>query len=161
MNITEYQELAARTCPDLGNPYLNLLHMQVGILTEVGELADIFKKKFAYNKSLDLIHIGEEIADVCWYEVNKQRLMGILMEASPRLDLIGPMDDIEIMTSLLDYSRYNLIDLMFNIARSFDLDFFVLLERNINKLKIRYPNKFDAEKALNRDLESERLELEK
>jgi hypothetical protein len=35
------------------------------------------------------------------------------------------------------------------------------LENNIAKLKIRFPDKFDAEKAINRDLASERAELEK
>lgn len=34
-------------------------------------------------------------------------------------------------------------------------------EKNIKKLQIRYPEKFDEGKALNRDLESERKELEK
>lgn len=160
MNITEYQELAARTCPDLGSNYLNRLHFEVGVLTEIGELADIFKKKLAYNKELDLVHIGEEIADVCWYEVNKLGMYNS-KTIEPKLDMIGPMDDHEIITSLLHYKEFYVLDLMYNIAVSLGLDFYKLLENNINKLKIRYPNKFDAEKALNRDLESERKELEK
>ncbi len=52
---------------------------------------------------------------------------------------------------------------MFNIASTYPeqgLDFYKLLENNINKLKIRYPDKFDTAKALNRDLESERKKLE-
>jgi hypothetical protein len=35
------------------------------------------------------------------------------------------------------------------------------LENNIAKLKVRFLHKFDTEKAINRDLESERVELEK
>lgn len=36
-----------------------------------------------------------------------------------------------------------------------------ILEKNINKLKARYPEKFSSEKAINRDLEKEREVLEK
>ena len=44
MTLREYQEQAARTCPDLGSLERNLLHMEVGIFTEMGEILDIFKK---------------------------------------------------------------------------------------------------------------------
>jgi hypothetical protein len=39
-------------------------------------------------------------------------------------------------------------------------DFADDLERNINKLKLRFPDKFTEEKALNRDLDGERKILE-
>lgn len=42
-----------------------------------------------------------------------------------------------------------------------DVSFEELQERNINKLKARFPDKFTEEKALNRDLETERNILEK
>jgi hypothetical protein len=35
------------------------------------------------------------------------------------------------------------------------------MENNINKLRIRFPEKFEEHRANNRDLESERKELEK
>lgn len=40
------------------------------------------------------------------------------------------------------------------------LDFEAVLENNINKLKVRFPQCFDANLALNRNLEAERKELE-
>lgn len=43
----------------------------------------------------------------------------------------------------------------------FHLDFYRVLTNNINKLKVRYPENFTYESALNRDLETERTELEK
>jgi hypothetical protein len=48
-----------------------------------------------------------------------------------------------------------------NIAEWFELDFFQVLTNNIDKLKVRYPEKFTEEAAQNRDLEAERAELEK
>jgi hypothetical protein len=51
--------------------------------------------------------------------------------------------------------------MLHHIASWFDLDFFQCLTNNIDKLKVRYPEKFTEEAAQNRDLEAERVELEK
>jgi NTP pyrophosphatase (non-canonical NTP hydrolase) len=169
MNLREYQQLAERTCPDLGDLDKNLLHMQIGIFTEMGELLDIFKKNFAYGKPIDLVHLGEEIADVCWYQANYDRLIGIMYgeDCKPSLYPVTPLRDTDIMEDIMDYktmyhSQYiNPINMMYTIAMKYDLHFSSLLHNNIEKLKVRYPDKFDAEKALNRDLDAERKELEK
>src|SRR6187431_322201 len=68
--LAEYQQLASRTCPDLGSPQNNAIHMQLGIITEIGEALDIFKRKHAYKQEIDLVHLGEELADQLWYVVN-------------------------------------------------------------------------------------------
>jgi len=72
--LAEYQQLASRTCPDLGTPEKNLLHMNLGITTEVGEFLDVIKKNLAYGKPLDIVNLGEELADMAWYIANKARL---------------------------------------------------------------------------------------
>lgn len=54
-------------------------------------------------------------------------------------------------------------DLMFYVVSMCNIngwDLRDLLQTNIDKLKLRYPEKFDMEHALNRDLESERQILE-
>jgi len=120
MNYKEYQSQSERTCPNLKD---NLreglsdeLHMVIGISTEAGELLDAYKKHFAYGKNLDVVNVGEEIADIMWYISNLCRIKGIDLEE--------------------------------------------MMERNINKLKARYPDKFSQEKALNRNLDIERDILE-
>jgi len=120
MNYKEYQSQSERTCPNLKD---NLreglsdeLHMVIGISTEAGELLDAYKKHFAYGKNLDIVNVGEEIADIMWYISNLCRMKGIDLEE--------------------------------------------MMERNINKLKARYPDKFSQEKALNRNLDIERDILE-
>jgi len=120
MNYKEYQSQSERTCPNLKD---NLreglsdeLHMVIGISTEAGELLDAYKKHFAYGKNLDIVNVGEEIADIMWYISNLCRMKGIALEE--------------------------------------------MMERNINKLKARYPDKFSQEKALNRNLDIERDILE-
>ena len=46
------------------------------------------------------------------------------------------------------------------ICDALGVSFESIMEKNIAKLKARYPHKFDAEKAVNRDLDAERKALE-
>ena len=47
-----------------------------------------------------------------------------------------------------------------NLCRLLGLDMDLILEQNINKLKVRYPDKFSTENAINRNLNEERKTLE-
>lgn len=120
MNLTEYKEKSQRTFAyrkePLSENQTDLLHCAIGASTETGELLDAFKKHIYYGKPLDIINIGEEIADTMWY--------------------------------------------LSNLARMLNLDIEKLLENNIAKLTVRFPDKFTEEKALNRNLDSERKVLE-
>lgn len=121
MDYKEYEKESSRTFAYRKEPLdertTDLLHCVIGINTESGELMDAFKKHIFYGKPLDLVNVGEELADIMWYVSNMCRLSG--------------------------------------------LDFEKLLENNINKLRVRFPDKFSQDNALNRDLEAERKELEK
>ena len=187
-SIVEYQLLASRTCPDLPGEHENERHMNLGVITEIGEILDIFKKNLAYGKAIDVVNLGEEIADVTWYIVNKCRFndlpldddfTGVKTEVKELLDTQmfseqGLLRDIKaeaLMHPLLQTycgptdTIFNApivqLAILANIAEWYELDFFQLLTNNIDKLKIRYPEKFTEEAALNRNLEAERVELEK
>ena len=116
MDFKEYQKLAIRTCSDLGSDVANTTHMILGMITEVGEFADPYKKHWAYGKELDEVNVKEELGDLMWY-----------------------------IASLCEMKGWDLNK---------------ICETNINKLKSRYPEKFTSEKAINRNLEKERLILE-
>lgn len=116
MQIDEYIELANLTRSELNDKDLNNIHMALGVVTESGELADVFKKHLAYNKDIDWINVQEEIGDLLWY--------------------------------IAGFCKIN----------EFDLE--KIMENNIQKLKARYPNKFDAWNAINRNLDVERKILE-
>ena len=116
MQIKEYQELASRTCNDLGSEATNNIHMLFGMVTEVAEAVDAYKKAWAYGRDLDLTNVKEEIGDLLFYVVN--------------------------------FARFN----------NFDLE--EVMKTNIEKLKVRYPEAYSNEKAINRDLETERKILE-
>jgi NTP pyrophosphatase (non-canonical NTP hydrolase) len=51
----------------LSNQFEDVTHMVFGIITELGELLDIFKKYMAYGKPVDWVNVKEEMGDIMWY----------------------------------------------------------------------------------------------
>ena len=88
------------------------VHALFGLMTEVGELVDGYKRAVFYNQPLDTTNVVEKAGDILWY-------LAIL------LDVMG-------------------------------VSFEEVMEKNIAKLRARYPEKFTEKKAANRDLENER-----
>lgn len=171
LTIQEYQKLAKRTCPSLGSVEKDFLHMKLGIITEVAEVLDIFKKELAYKKPIDIVNLGEELGDIAWYAVNKATFLGSVVTYNEfRLEYkIGSENNvIETLESILYYVNHinNIVkpnNILFDckcIAEFYNLDFEEILYKNIEKLKVRYPDKFTEEAALNRNLDSERKILE-
>jgi NTP pyrophosphatase (non-canonical NTP hydrolase) len=115
--IEQYQKEASRTFLSKGSRDLDVLHCLVGMQTELGELADPFKKEIFYGKELDKTNVAEELADMFWYAVN--------------------------------------------LARIEQIDLVKALQNNIAKLKVRFPEKFTEQNAIERNLEAEREQLEK
>lgn len=69
MTIKEYQKHTTRTNAPMESSYSHMttLHMLMGMMTEVGELTDQFKKNLAYGKDIDWVNVKEEIGDLMWY----------------------------------------------------------------------------------------------
>ena len=181
MNWKEYLELSEKTlstqfhCEEREQL---LLHAVIGVLTEVEELLDNH-----IGDEQDSTNRLEESGDVCWYlaiigrEMNldypqllvktknddpMKLVLKIVKNTCKLLDMMKkklyynkPIDEnlFKTITTLvmLDVSDYmNTYDI--DIEKSFDV--------NIDKLKARYGDKFSSEKAINRDLETERNILE-
>lgn len=64
MRYSEYVEASGRTAPDLGETG-NKMHAALGMLSELGELADAFKRELAYGKAVDSQNVLEEVGDFC------------------------------------------------------------------------------------------------
>lgn len=170
-SLKEYQELAKRTCPSLGSAELDNQHMVLGIITEYGELCDVYKKNLAYKTYVDFVNVQEEFADIGWYIINLFTFKNIEVDTRQYNELDSVRKEsinfqlVHFIESL--YKSINEADLIYLLSAwwylglNLNVDIFKALTNNIEKLKIRYPDKFDEEKALNRDLESERTELEK
>lgn len=68
MNFQTYlQTVRQRAAPMDGVDQLN--HARVGMVTEVGELGDLLKRKLAYGKAFDSVNLLEECGDWFWYFV--------------------------------------------------------------------------------------------
>lgn len=179
-SLEQYQFYARATMPDLGSIEKNVLHMHMGIITEVGELADAYKKNFAYGKALDLINISEEWADVMWYVVCLQHIKGDFtllplnpISAATLADWEGLFknDKEEVLVSVravnaFSYSLYSkrgfnyFLNFWMYVGDRLGIDKMQALTNNINKLHFRYKGKFDEYLAQNRDLDTERKILE-
>lgn len=170
MTIKEYQLEASRTCQDLGSEELNLTHMRLGMVTEIAEIADIFKKHIAYKKPIDFVNLKEEIGDVCWYIVNMATFEQEDLEIFRKDRIWIPNDDEKWeyeLDSFLVGLYYNQdcnslrLQRIMDLCKQWNIDFEECLDLNIAKLKARFPEKFTEEKALNRNLEIEREILER
>jgi NTP pyrophosphatase (non-canonical NTP hydrolase) len=67
MDIQEHTKGVMRTVKRLDSFLMDNLHLTLGMVTEAGELADIFKKYIAYNKPIDWTNVEEELGDELFY----------------------------------------------------------------------------------------------
>jgi NTP pyrophosphatase (non-canonical NTP hydrolase) len=176
--MKNYQELAKRTCASLGDEKLDLAHMVLGIISEQEELLQAIVKE-------DEVNQREEMADICWYLANYctfrnydfSKLVEEYQFGFETEDWEENVCTFDVYSSkLADYVKKYIaygksIDreleerALGGIIYSFqfedcEFDFNKDLERNIKKLEARFPEKFSQEKALNRDLNTERKILE-
>lgn len=181
MLIEQYRKETLRTLPDLGSKLNNSLHMTVGIMTEISEIEEAMSKE----EDIDYVNIAEEWADIKWYQANYANIHEIkhfvtdVDEYNRYSDPTACWTNIIIFAgTLLDLDKklfaYNKniddtkrlkVFIQLNTALEAFADFMGIdkgdaLEKNINKLKARYPDKFDNDKAINRDLDAERKILE-
>lgn len=184
INLQEYQKLAHRTWSIKQTNEIGRQHIILGIISEYGEMADAYKKHLAYGKELDKVNVLEEWADALWYLVNYYTLIEKEVPTPDENYLIKYQNKVEeIPADLIFYSLLYLsfqesemaldgemLSLDISLNRHFALgiqlgftkeELYKALENNINKLKVRYPEKFTEDLALNRNLEQERKELEK
>lgn len=73
-NTPTYQDLCEKTeapiTPELLARAVSVvrdLHGLMGIVTEIGELLDAYKKYIFYGKAIDATNVAEEIGDISWY----------------------------------------------------------------------------------------------
>lgn len=172
MNLEIYQKDAHRTCASLGSLKLDLSHMVLGIHSEYNEYIDALNNR-------DFINVSEELADMVWYLANYCTFRGYDLSAFQDAE-ISVSDNLPYLTAQLQdlvkkFVAYNkaidqleekrlIAELLKSIQKQFDvhqLSMSQSLQNNINKLKVRYPEKFSQENAITRDIAKERIELER
>ena len=174
MELTEFQIRSKRTMASLGDFKLDLSHCILGMVSEVVEFNEA-----VYNK--DKTNVGEELTDIEFYLVNYCTFRGIIVNTltlnynKTNSDLINNISRLsDIVKKPIAYNKdfntleetkviENLFDDLFYLYKLYDLDYEQCLQNNVNKLLVRFPLEegFTNERANNRDLVAERIELEK
>lgn len=152
-----------------------LLHAIMGIKTEIDEFKEAIDKN-------DEVNALEEIGDMFWYsaiiadELDIVDELNELFNSKPLID-VSPVDDVEkLFIKSFDNAKKTLFygkefnrkellsdvkDLILVLAEYCGEIKYNVLAVNIAKLQARYPNKFEYDKAVIRDLDKEREILEK
>lgn len=184
MEFKQYLIESSRTLKTLGKE-LDLLHCVTGLVTESAELVDAIKKHVFYGKPLDVVNIKEELGDLLWYIAIPVRIFDLDLDfyrqngnyyknkvkkqVTTKEGLIKFFLTFNSMFKALctaivirplptDFD--NIFEEINLICEIYNLDLGEIMDININKLKARFPNNFNQEDALNRDLEKERAILE-
>lgn len=175
MTFEQYQIEAARTFKDLGSKEKNRLHMEAGMLTEAGEFVDQLKKHFAYGKELDVVNLQEEWGDFMWYYANysnsyKGKARFSISEerntgeswAAEKIKTIQKTHDFTFYEALASFIAENVNGYLHIIPYIGHLigEPEKMLQMNIDKLRKRFPEKFDSDLAINRNTDAERVILE-
>lgn len=182
MEFEKYQQLAHRTFAELDSRKLEVAHMALGMCGEISELYEAIEKN-------DPVNIGEELTDINWFlanyllirtripyqvlletvedyeymELHEDLFTGLILSLSKVTDYIKrdviygkKVDGDKLFVELSKTCKY-----LFKLYKKYGLDVHQCMENNIAKLKVRFPDKFTEEAAINRDLKRERVELEK
>jgi hypothetical protein len=189
MIFQEYRELTKRTLPDLGStlitPLINSIHMGLGMCSEIEELYTAIENKDWVNVGEELSDGNWYATNYCnIHDINpscspftpSDLQIGVvdieLLNAAVKdlVKVISKLQDLD--KKLLAYGKY----VEHNARKEAIEEYFTILhvayqlagvdaeqsmQNNIDKLAIRFPDKFTTYLANNRNLAAERIELEK
>lgn len=182
-SFAEYTLLASATdnpaCMDKERHYL------LGISSEIGEMCSCLKKFVGYNRPLDIVNLGEEMGDILWFVSQLAQLKypdgpiskmvfkekeslenynkgTTLFEGIMTLNLIFA----SIIWSEKEERNYqqelfDMVNALSLIGELHGLHLADLAWINIQKLAVRFPEKFDSQREMMRDLGLEYQTLSK
>lgn len=169
MNLREYHKLAMRTSPRDGHDKID--NGILGLIGESGELVDVYKK-WIYQSTpgaeLPIDRIADELGDVLWYLVEiadgmSKNIADVIVADFDRLEesaaraktipsirwiIIGIAEAaMQIERAATDEKMRIYMHLIMEhaaqLARLINIPLAEIARRNIDKLKKRYPVKFD------------------
>lgn len=158
MRVKEYQEKSKRTLATLGEDK-DRQHMIFGVITEIAEIADLYKKNMAYGRELDINKVKEEFGDCLYYVSGLATTFNQNLKEPKVINI--PTEGFE-NVSIADYVFYLFKDLEFANAQrllnkiySFyvylgfsEESFGEILKDNVAKLEKRYSKTFTKEEAI-------------
>lgn len=160
---------------------MNLAHMVFGLGGEIGELISCVGTEL--KNRIDRVNLGEELGDLYWYISNycNLRSLPIPEESSIVIDvpndeclellIINIADLTDLVKRYIAYGKaiekpkeleivYNIYAALHLFETLYDIEGSTVRKRNIDKLKVRYPDRYTDTAALNRDLNAEKRTLQ-
>ena len=178
-NLVEYQKHALVTKAFAPEGMTDLDHCALGLVTEVAEIVDQYKKHWFYNKPLDMVNIKEEIGDILWYlavglNYLKAEMPQELFPVSNSMELTVKRALIRLNNKVASffaftglyhdpkqeeegfaYDLFGLLNIVNHFCFIIGVDIIECADANIQKLMKRYPEGFTEFHAVNRDTENE------
>lgn len=175
MHFEEYYDAALRTAIMRGLDF-DLDHSIIGLTTEIGEYATLIKRNVIYGKEWTpemRDHAREELGDICWYIPLGLKALGIpasrFTAVNPKPCPLGSVALVKKMMHGVSFLAAGQLNLTYQegqavasiigaygqileavIQSNYLLElgeFHSLLDGNIEKLRLRYPEKFTPELA--------------
>lgn len=185
MDFKEYETLSARTeSPLWHTDCLNIstIHGIIGIQTESAELLEAFSGTIMCGEEPDLVNIREELGDLLWYLSAVTRSQE--WEISSNYPFLAKEVGVSGITLNIQIAAGNLVDtvkkglfygvkpdlmtiqinirviyhLICNLCELLNWDIRDVMQENIDKLKLRYPEQFTTEHSKNRLDKNEKIE---
>ncbi len=162
----EYEQDAQRVMSLDKNKFGLLRDSGVGLVTEVAEVVDVFKRNWVYKTPLDINHLKEEIGDVLWYLALGHYAMGINM--ADYLVMSYPSKDMTLAKMVryssnimattyaypengldcgMEHDLRELLKSVFWLCEHMEFDIYEIAAMQTRKMEIRYPNGFDPVKG--------------
>ena len=180
-NINNYQLQALKTRAGTETPYEDATHAGFGLMTEVGEILDTYKRHRFYKVPLDKKNLIEEVGDVLWYlSVGYHSLNRKMPDTPPNIMETKVKVNLDFLLAKIargasnffiitmanpdswedNYLNVDLDNIYSYLSILCDQELGVNIEEaakaNLAKLAKRYPGMtFSVDKALNRDTVNE------
>lgn len=164
MTLQDYQVLTSRTNTDLGSKAINAAHCTLGI---VGEWNEAWDESISFTRGWGATKesVTYEYTDTCWYISELANLFNLELKILPSIQLNETSKEIAwIAENIKKYLAYNkdintdqLGDALNKIITrcQYEIEniiggytFEEALQMNIDKLRKRFPEKFDASLAV-------------
>lgn len=172
----QYRSLAMRTDDLTRTPEQRLHNAALGLIGELGEVCDLFKKYLYHGHTLDSDKLAKELGDLCWYlavvadvlgiakyvidvdgfTINEKRPLSHLHESTSAITgRLMRGDECEISAQDIESALQDIdaIAMRFcEIDKRLDTLYTLsdVWANNIEKLQRRYPDGFSHEASINR-----------
>lgn len=166
MTPTEYIEAAVRTGGYQSKFYGNLVPLRIYNIKmlefkKAADALDVMKKSMFYGRENAYAHFENELT---LEGMHTQKLIdaihgivGVATEAGELVEALSKpsLDEVNIKEEMGDILWYIAV-----LCKTMNCTFEEIMITNINKLKTRFPERFNETNALNRNLDAERKVLE-